>query len=70
MGFSYISNKLTPPQEMIQYYSNGLVYRLVKNKEVVCETTASSVEKAIEYFIEIGYDLYRDSDLKIDVMQS
>ena len=55
---------------MIQYYSNGLVYRLVKNKEVVCETTASSVERAIEYFIEIGYDLYRDSDLKIDFIQS
>lgn len=55
---------------MVQYYTNGLVYHLVKEDEIVCKTTATCAEKAIEYFIELGYDLYKDRDLKINVVKA
>jgi hypothetical protein len=54
---------------MFQYYTNGLVYQLVKDGEVVCKTTATCAEKAIDYFREIGYDVYEDRELKLDIVK-
>jgi hypothetical protein len=54
---------------MIPHYKNGLVYHLVKDDEIICKTTATCAEKAIEYFMEIGYDLYKDRELRLDVVK-
>jgi len=54
---------------MIRPYSNGLVYQLVKDETVVCKTTASCVEKATDYFLELGYDMYKDKELRLDVVK-
>jgi hypothetical protein len=46
-------------------FNNSFFYILKDEDEVVCETQASSIDKAIDYFKEIGYDLYSNKDLSI-----
>ena len=38
-------------------YPQMTIYALYDENEKILETTASGVEKALDYFKEIGYDL-------------
>jgi len=45
--------------------NNSYSYLLLEENEVINRTEASSVEKAIDYFKSIGYDIYSNPDLSI-----
>ena len=45
--------------------NNSFLYVLEEEGEIINQTHASSVEKALDYFKSIGYDLYENSDLSI-----
>ena len=49
--------------------NNSFLYLLEEEGEVISETHASTVEKAIDYFKSIGYDLYENKDLSIKPVQ-
>ena len=46
-------------------YPQMTIYALYDENEKILETTASGVEKALDYFKEIGYDLYENHDLHV-----
>jgi hypothetical protein len=46
-------------------YPQMTIYALYDENEKILETTASCVEKALDYFKEIGYDLYENQDLHV-----
>jgi hypothetical protein len=45
------------------------IYALYDEDEKILETTASGVEKALDYFKEIGYDLYENQDLYVKTVE-
>jgi hypothetical protein len=49
----------------LETYEN--FYVLYEDGEKVMETTSSCVEKAMTYFSDMGYDIYSNSDLKINL---
>ena len=49
--------------------NNSFLYVLEEEGEIVNQTHASSVEKALDYFKNIGYDLYENKDLSIRLIQ-
>lgn len=46
-------------------YTQMTIYALYEEDERILETTASCIEKALDYFKEIGYDLYENKDLHV-----
>jgi hypothetical protein len=49
----------------LETYEN--FYVLYEGGEKIMETTSSCVEKAMNYFNEMGYDVYANRDLKINL---
>jgi len=47
-------------------YPQMTIYALYDEDEKILETTASCIEKALDYFKEIGYDLYENQDLRVE----
>ena len=46
-------------------YPQMTIYALYDEDGKILETTASCIEKALDYFKEIGYDLYENQDLRV-----
>lgn len=46
-------------------YPQMTIYVLYEEDERILETTASCIEKALDYFKEIGYDLYENKSLSV-----
>jgi len=46
-------------------YPQMTIYALYEEDEKILETTSSDIEKALDYFQELGYDLYENKDLSV-----
>lgn len=46
-------------------YPQMTIYALYEEGEKILETTSSDIEKALDYFQELGYDLYENKDLSV-----
>jgi hypothetical protein len=58
---SYISKKI--PSMSITPIMN--IYYLYDEDDKIMETSCSCVEKALDYFKEMGHDVYQNKDLSI-----
>lgn len=44
------------------------VYALYEEEDMIMETSCTCIEKALDYFKEMGYDMYENKDLHVKTL--